>query len=387
MHIVYLTPDFIDNMGPTTGLPKYLFRVAITLVKEGHKVSVITCSNRTVNYMFYGINVYRVRRPHYVKYGIQEKDTYADCYRDGLILNKKLHELYEKEHIDIVQYASLKGIGYFHDLPIPSIMRLSSYACMWQIEGKQETQNAYAIMERRAALNCDAVFGPSYIVANKLQEDINKPVDVIETPFVMEKTGSDLSVYETYFFNKRYILFFGTLIEYKGLTVIEESVYKILSNNPDVSLAIVGDGDIRFVDRIKKSAAEFSDKVIYHEAVGFEKLKPVIQNAQVVILPSIMENFSNACVEAMALGQIVVGTNGASFEQLIDDGISGFLCEVKDSDSLVEKIYEALALSEEKRAQISVNARKRIEKLEPRYVVQDLLNYYHKIINDKDLSK
>ena len=380
MHIVYLTPDFIDDMGPTTGLPQYLFRVASALVKEGHKVSIITCSNRTVDYMFYGINVYRVRRPRIKRYNNQEEDTYADCYRDGYILNKKLHELYGKENVDIVQYASLKGLGYFHDLPIPSVMRLSSYACMWLVKDRQDVQNVYAEMERKAALKCNSVFGPSHVVAQKLQTDINRHVEVIETPFVMETENVDFTLYNTILKGKRYVLFFGTIIEHKGLGVIEKAVYKMLSSNSDISLAIIGDGDIELVNRIKESAGELADRVIYHEAVGFEKLKSIIQNAEVVILPSLMENFSNACLEAMALGQIVVGTNGASFEQLIEDGISGFLCELGDAESLGRKVDEALSLSDKERGRIIMNAKKRIERLAPEYVVQDLLKYYQKVI-------
>lgn len=387
MHVVYVTPDFIDNMGPTTGLPKYLFKAASTLVEWGHKVTVITCSNRTVNYMFYGINVYRLRRPNVVKYGDQEKDTYIDCYRDGYILNQQLHELYKNEHIDIIQYASLFGIGSYHDLPVPAVMRLSSYACMWPVKGREIAQNTLALMERKAAERCNAIFGPSYVVAKQFQNDVKKRVDVIETPFVMEEVDEDRTIYDSKFKGKKYFLFFGKLIEYKGLTVIEKVVYDILSHISDLSIAIVGDGDIKLVDKILIQAQEYRDRVIYNSAIGFGQLKPIIENAQFVVLPSIMENFSNACVEAMALGQIVIGTDGVSFEQLIADGVSGLLCKPDDVDSLKKKIFEALSLSEEEKMLMRKNAKKRIEKLSPNYVIRDLLNYYEQVIDCYTVSE
>ena len=65
-----------------------------------------------------------------------------------------------------------------------------------------------------------------------------------------------------------------------------------------------------------------------------------------VILPSLVENLSNACIEAMYFERVVIGTDGVSYEQLIDDGISGLLCKPNDADSLLEKMNEAASMSE-----------------------------------------
>ena len=384
MHIVYMTTDFVNNMGPTTGLPKYLLRVALTLVGWGHKVTVITCSNRTVEYSFYGIHVIRVRRPNVIIYGDQTKDTIESCKRDGLILNKVLHEYAEKEKIDIIQYTSLCGIAAFHDLDIPAVMRLSSYACMWPVEGQEESQMAYARMEREAANRCQGIFGPSYVVAKEFSKDIGRPVDVIETPFVMENRREDNTLFAKYFENREYILFFGTIIGYKGLNVIADSIREILSTWRTVYYAIIGDGDKRLIDKILQEAGEYKDRVIYIEAIEFEKLKPIIKNARVITLPSTMENFSNACVEALAIGNVVIGTEDTSFEQLITDKKNGFLCKKDDSKSFVYKVNEAMALSEKKRKEIVINAIKRANELSPDRVINQLLDYYSSVIKSSD---
>lgn len=383
MHVVYVTTDFVDNAGPTTGLPKYLLRVGLTLLKWGHEVSVVTCSNRTVAYSFYGIDVYRVRRPQIVKYGSQVKDTYAACQRDGHILNRALHELARKKKIDIIQYASLFGTAHCHDLPVPAVMRLSSYACMWPVRGRETAQNTFAEMERLASEKCDAVFGPSYVVADRFRRDIHRPVDVIETPFVMESGADDDTLYRALLDGKKYVFFYGTLVEYKGLGVIAQTVYDLLCRDRSLFFVLIGDGDTGLVDAVRAEAKEFSDRVIYHHAVGFPQLKPIIRNAQAVVLPSLMENFANACVESMALGQIVIGTEGVSFEQLITDGVSGFLCRPGDAGSLLHAICRALELPEEQKAAIREKARERTELLAPERVVRQLEAYYEQIIRQK----
>lgn len=380
MNIAFVTPDFINNNGPTSGLPKYLLRVSKVLLKWNHKVIIVTCSDRTVTYFFEGIKIYRVRRPAIVNYNDYEKDAIAACLRDSSIVNGVLEQIQKKELIDIIQYASLSGLAYFHDFDIPAVVRLSSYACMWPVAGREEYQNSLAMVEREAAKKCNAIFGPSFVVAKKFSEDTGVDVDVIETPFIIETDEEDDSIYQENFIKKRYILFYGTLVEHKGLQVIARAAYSILSKYKDIYIGIIGDGNKKFIDEIIRGAAEFSDRIIYHSAMGFSQLKPIIRHAEAVMLPSLMENFSNACVESMALGQIVIGTNGTSFEQLIIDGDNGLLCEPGSSESLANTVDRVLNLSEKQKEAIRLKAIERADLLAPEKVVRQLVEYYKRVI-------
>ena len=46
----------------------------------------------------------------------------------------------------------------------------------------------------------------------------------------------------------------------------------------------------------------------------------------------------NACLEAMALRKVVVGTEGASFEEMLTDGVTGFLVPPGNVDALASKV-------------------------------------------------
>ena len=254
---------------------------------------------------------------------------------------------------------------------------------MWPIKGMEECSRARTEIELAAADKCDGIFGPSYIVANEFAKDLKRRVDIIETPFVLEVDSPNDSLYRNFFEDKRYILFYGSLVEYKGLGIIASSIYEILSKNQDIYFTVIGDGEKKWNSLIKKNADTYSDRVILLPATGFDKLWTVIQNADLVVLPSLMENFSNACVESMALGQVVLGTKGASFEQLITDGVNGLLCEIGDRDSFIDKINEALSCDNEKKMEMKRKARRRIEDLRPEKVTKELLEYYQRIIREK----
>lgn len=382
MHIVFITTDFIEKKGPTTGLPKYLLRVSTALIRMGHEVSIITGFNHTVFYEFSGINVYRIRRPAMKQYSERRKNTIAECLRDGQILNQALVELYKKEKIDIVQYTSLRGLAFFHNLPVPAVTRLSSYAKMVTLDGQEIEKEVKAEFERAAVCNSNAIFGPSEVVAREMAADTGIHIDVIESPFVMDDEEEDFSLFNECFAEKKYILFYGTLIKYKGLYVIADAVHSVLDKYQGLHIGIIGNGDTGLIDLIKHNAGKYADRIIYHPAVGFSQLKPVICHAESIMLPSLMENLSNACIECMALGQIVIGTRGASFDQLIDDGQSGFLCEIGDSVSLSQAVDKVMALTTEQKKVICHNAQKRAERLSPDIVVNQLIEYYKKVIND-----
>ena len=93
-----------------------------------------------------------------------------------------------------------------------------------------------------------------------------------------------------------------------------------------------------------------------------------------------MENLSNACIEAMYFERVVVGTNGASFEQLITHGKNGLLCQIGDAQDLLEKMQMAVSMSASRKQEMGKLARKRIDKLNPEYVVRKLVRLYEYVI-------
>ena len=63
----------------------------------------------------------------------------------------------------------------------------------------------------------------------------------------------------------------------------------------------------------------------------------------------------------------MIGTDGTSFEQLIDDGKNGLLCVPGDAESLLNKMNVAAGMSGEQKEEMGQKARKRIDRLAPEY--------------------
>ncbi len=108
-----------------------------------------------------------------------------------------------------------------------------------------------------------------------------------------------------------------------------------------------------------------------------------MQNAELRVLPSQIENLSNACIEAMAMGKIVVATKDASYEQLIENGISRFLCERDNAESFLQGVCEALDLSLEERQKMETNAVSVTERFAPdKKIYEQYLKFYGRVISE-----
>lgn len=159
---------------------------------------------------------------------------------------------------------------------------------------------------------------------------------------------------------------------------------RFLEENPNYYFVFVGDvcsiNGESASNLLCRRAGRCVERVIIFNALPHEQLYPIIRQSQFVILPSLMENLSNACIEAMYFEKVVIGTDGASFEQLITHGKNGLLCRIGDSKDLFDKMQIAVLMTEEEKGRMGKLAKRRIDKLKPEYAVKRLVQLYEYVI-------
>lgn len=387
MNILYVTPGYPRRGEPTTGFPNYLYRVSLSLVKMGHKAVILTAGEWNSHRIEQGIEIWTVQISTYDTYKSQALTFATDAIWTSYVLNQKIKEMLKSRHFDIIQFTSLCGIACFYHGNVPAVLRLSSYAKTSYATFQTYTKhvvNVMSVLERASSRRCSAVFAPCKNTADAFGRDCNRNVKVIETPFVNDVQKYNNQYVDAYLKGKKYVLFFGSLYIEKGILVIADILENFLRNNPDYYFVFIGavcriNGQSA-AQIIQESAGICESRTIISTALPHEQLYPVIRNAEFVVLPSLMENLSNACIEAMYFERLVIGTNGASFEQLITHGVNGLLCRIGDSKDLLEKMQMAVLMDEEHKKQIGKLARKRIDKLKPEYVVRRLLRLYEYVI-------
>lgn len=86
-----------------------------------------------------------------------------------------------------------------------------------------------------------------------------------------------------------------------------------------------------------------------------------IEQADCVVLPSYREGTPRTLLEAASMGRPIIATNVPGCKQVVEHGINGLLCEMKNAEDLANKMRQMAALPENVLKEFSVNARKKVE--------------------------
>ena len=396
-----VTSEYVTEEKYHGGLANYIHRIAMALHALGHKPHVIVASTEEGTEMHGDIPIHKVpvRDSNRWRYGgklcrkIDKRTRYryhmgVNFLQQSYALNVAVKRLHRTKRFDVVQYAQLGGLGVFRSKKIPSVVRLSSLASLWFAHGGfgelERGMHQQELLELISIKKADAVFGPSAQIAEYVSAKAGRDISVIESPYISDVDQLDTSVYDTLCSQKKYLLFFGSIGHIKGVGTIASIIYPLLTQYPDIYFVFVGKrlhgqegGDL--MEQVWRNAAEHKHRVIWHDSVRHPQLYPIIEHAHAVVLPSRIDNFPNACIEAMAHKKVVIGTKGNGFEQLINHGRSGLLCMPNESQDLLRTIQLALLLTDEERRKIGTLAAQRIDELQPKIVGQQLVDLYNSI--------
>lgn len=103
-----------------------------------------------------------------------------------------------------------------------------------------------------------------------------------------------------------------------------------------------------------------------------------LEEVQCVVLPSYREGLPRTILEAMSMNRPVVATNVVGCREIVQDGVNGRLCSVKDAEDLAEKLLCVFNSTEEELISFGTNGRSLVENF---YQEQIVLNQYLKDIS------
>lgn len=392
MRIGLITSEYVTENYFEGGLANYLFRIALVLKDMGHEPIVIVASDRSEELKSDGIRIIRVKKCNWLNnvfnfLSFNYFKKAIDWLIWSLTFKLALKKIHQKTPFDIVQYPSYQGPAFFRYSHIPSVVRLSSYNPFWREFDNIKSTAAEAIsdwIERIAIKKVDGVFGPGKLIAQKVEQISGRDVEIIESPYIETVEKADNGVYQDLLEGREYLLFFGRLNPLKGILDISQVIEQVLRDNPKLFFVFVGK-DMSYqgqplMNLLWNSAGSYRGRVIYLGSLRHNQLKPIIENALAVVLPSRIDNFPNTCIEAMACSRVVVGTFEGGFRQLITNELNGFLCHRDNPEELLEAIKKVIRLSKKDLQKIGKEAKKRIELLTPDNVGYKVVEYYEKII-------
>lgn len=177
-----------------------------------------------------------------------------------------------------------------------------------------------------------------------------------------------------------YFLFFGRLVELKGIKTLFEAMKHVRSS---LKLYIVGEGELE--ESLKEYAYRHSlSNITFFGYLDTEILIQMVQRAAFTVFPSeCYENYPVSIIESFACGTPVVGSNIGGIPDIVQDGVTGLLFESGNPQHLAEKI-QFLADDPEKSIELGRNARKQIEGLNnPEYHYRQIISNYEQVLDER----
>jgi glycosyltransferase involved in cell wall biosynthesis len=398
-HIGFLTSEYVIPPGKLDGgLATYIQKVGRGLVQRGHQVSVFCLSDRNYEWVDEGVRVYEVRSDlNKIARGLSSISLptaeFERIISNSSELAKKLWEVHEKIPLDLIQAASYYavGIALCNNGKIPLVTRVSSLAPLYRNANKAG-RNANSLStalsdwcEIHQLDNSDSTFAPSLLMAENCLKLTQATPQVIRSPIDVYNQDQDESFYEQNLHGMKYLLYFGTLNRMKGMEIISKSVSGILEEFPDLHFVFIGrsqfaeDGS-SYAAKIFQENEKWSNNLHYYRSLPKQKLYPVIRNSFGVLVPSLVDNYPNTCIEAMQYGKIVIGTYGSSLDEMIVDGETGILIQKDNVESLQVGIRKLLALPFEHKRKMERNILQTFDQINSEDRVGQLINLYRDTI-------
>ncbi|MGO3183446.1 MAG: glycosyltransferase family 4 protein [Aequorivita sp.] len=106
-----------------------------------------------------------------------------------------------------------------------------------------------------------------------------------------------------------------------------------------------------------------------------------MQEASLLLLPSVEEGLPNVAVEAMAIGLPVLSSNCGGVSELVDDGVNGWLVPIRDPKAMATGVVAFSELPMEKIKEVRIAARKKVElQHSEEGMIMGMVNLYQKVL-------
>lgn len=157
-----------------------------------------------------------------------------------------------------------------------------------------------------------------------------------------------------------HFLYLGRIMKEKGMDELFAAMKKLHEKyGSRVVLDLVGFYDDEYY-KAQVDQLVLDGIAVFH---GFQsEPRPYYAAADCVVLPSYHEGMSNVLLEAAATGRPIITSDIPGCREAVEDGISGYLCQVKEAESLYEQMCRMADLSPVQRQSMGQAGRAKMER-------------------------
>ncbi|HET8720773.1 MAG TPA: glycosyltransferase family 4 protein, partial [Nitrospira sp.] len=167
-------------------------------------------------------------------------------------------------------------------------------------------------------------------------------------------------------------LMIARLLGDKGVREYVAAARKLKASFPSAGFALLGELDRQNRSAVSTGELEAWVRESVIEYVGSKRdVRPHIARSSAVVLPSYREGLPRTLLEGAAMARPLIGTDVPGCRELVRDGVTGFLCEARDADSLAAAMERLARMSHDERMRLGTEARSMVEREFDQTLVSD----------------
>jgi glycosyltransferase involved in cell wall biosynthesis len=355
MHICFLCSEYPP--GKHGGIGSFTQTLGRVLAKRGHQITVIGlyAVERNQREQDEGVCVIRLAQTRVPKMGF---------FFNGLKLRSALRQLHMERPINILDGSEGSFALLPNSYPSKRIIRMQGGHYFFSTTLGLKPRPWRSWLEKRSFARANALCAVSNFVAETtadLLRLVGDDIEILPNPVDTSFFSPQSRIAE----REGLIIFVGTVVEKKGVRELIQAMPLIVNAVPNAHLWIVGrdwvnpDTGKPFRSVLEGIISpQVKGKVIFKGAIDHGDLPSTLAQAQVCVFPSHMESQGIVIVEGMAMGKAVVASQTGPGPEIIEDGVSGLLCDPYDPKSIAEKTIQVLKDAELRR-KLGIAARQR----------------------------
>lgn len=274
----------------------------------------------------------------------------------------ELFQIYKEHQIDIVLQYTIKPNIYgslaANMAKIKSISTVTGLGYSFLSEGavnkivKQLYKSAFKGCTRIAFQNSDD---------KKLFEDLN--LCTSDKTMLIKGSGINTEYFKplpkTQVSDNLIFLFVGRLLYDKGVAELLTAAEILKNKYPKTEIWVVGGIDEGNPSAIEKSVVDEKHNAGIINYLGSSSdVRSIMQNADVVVLPSYREGLPRVMLESVAMAKPIITTDTAGCRDMVQGNENGFLVPVKDAHALAQAMILMYELSPSERQKMGEIGRK-----------------------------
>ncbi|SFC31789.1 Glycosyltransferase involved in cell wall bisynthesis [Parapedobacter composti] len=175
-------------------------------------------------------------------------------------------------------------------------------------------------------------------------------------------------------------LFVGRLLHDKGIGEYVEAAAQVKARHPEMEFNILGYLNVDNPSAVRaETLAAWEERGVVKYLGAVADVRSVLLQHDCVVLPSYREGMSTTLMEAAALGLPLIATDIPGCKELVDEGVTGFLCRPKDVSSLANRMADFIRLSPSARLAMGQQGR---EKMLREFDMDAVIAYYFTVIRN-----